>query len=66
MITLRWLLLPSATLAGWIGLAYIFGDSRRTATPSFRMAQEIAPMQAWGVLFLVGPSPCSPQRSAAG
>ena len=54
MNALRWLLLPSAALAGWIGLSYIFGKPSRTSTPSFRMAQDIAPMQAWGVLFGLG------------
>jgi len=54
MIALRWLLLPSAALAGWVGCAYLFGDPQRTATPSFRMAQDLAPMEAWGVLFSIG------------
>lgn len=54
MNTLRWLLLPSGILAGWIGIAYMTGDPIRTSTPSFRMAQDIAPMEAWGVLFATG------------
>lgn len=54
MNALRWLMLPSAILAGWIGCAYLFGDPERTSTPSFRMAQDIAPMEVWGILFALG------------
>lgn len=52
--TLRWLLMPSAVLAGWIGAAYIFGDASRTSTPSFTAAREIGSMPAWGCLFAMG------------
>jgi hypothetical protein len=51
---LRVLMLPVIGLAGWIGAAYLFGDAERTATPSFAVAQSLAPMWAWGVLFLTG------------
>lgn len=51
---LQVLMLPMIGLAGWIGAAYLFGDAERTATPSFAAAQSLAPMWAWGVLFLSG------------
>lgn len=53
-MTVRWLLLPSGILAGWIGCAYILGDPIRTSTPSFGIARGIAPLSAWGWLFLTG------------
>lgn len=53
-MALRWLLLPSGILAGWIGCAYILGDPVRTSTPSFGIARGIAPLSAWGWLFLAG------------
>lgn len=46
--------LPTVVLAGWIGTAYLVGDPERTATPSFRAAQTLAPMQWWGLIFLAG------------
>lgn len=51
---LRRLLIPSGVLAGWIGCAYLFGADARTVTPSFNTARTLAPMEAWGCLFLVG------------
>lgn len=50
----RWLLAPFPALAAWIGLAYLLGDPRRTASPSFAVAQHIAPMHVWGLMFLLG------------
>lgn len=54
MYALRWLLLPSAALAGWVACAYLFGDPIRTNTPSFRVAQDLASMDAWGIVFAIG------------
>lgn len=54
MRQLRLLMVPSIALAGWIGSSYVLGDPERTATPSFTTAQFLAPMWAWGVLFLTG------------
>lgn len=50
----RFLLAPFPALAAWIGLAYVFGDPRRTTSPSFAAAQHLAPMHAWGLMFLAG------------
>lgn len=50
----RPLLIPFALLAGWIGCAYMFGDPGRTATPSFAAARDLAPIQTWGVMFVIG------------
>lgn len=51
---LRPLLIPFAVLAGWIGCAYTLGAPVRTSTPSFAAARDLAPMQLWGGMFLVG------------
>ena len=50
----RPLLVPFIALAAWIGCAYVFGDPTRTSTPSFGAAQDLAPMQLWGAMFLAG------------
>ncbi|HET6909050.1 MAG TPA: hypothetical protein VFH54_06910 [Mycobacteriales bacterium] len=47
-------LLPFPGLALVIGLAYILGDQRRTAAPSFLVAKSLAPMWVWGALFVLG------------
>lgn len=55
-------LIPFPLLALVIGLAYVLGDPRRTATPSFNTARELAHslgattdgIQLFGVFFLMG------------
>lgn len=50
----RPLLIPFILLAGWLGCTYLFGEPIRTATPSFAAARGIAPLEHWGVMFLIG------------
>lgn len=59
----RMLVLPYIGLALWLGLGYIHGDPRRTATPSMEAPKELArtvlpglrePMNFWGIVFLIG------------
>lgn len=50
----RPLLIPFIFLAGWLGCTYMFGDPIRTSTPSFAAAKSIAPIEHWGVMFLIG------------
>jgi hypothetical protein len=52
--TPRSILIAAPCLAGTIGLSYIFGSPIRTISPSFNAAKDLAPMHAWGVLFLAG------------
>lgn len=50
----RLLLLPFPALAAAMGLGYAFGDPVRTNSASFTFAKELAPMPAWGLIFLIG------------
>lgn len=50
----RPLLIPFIALAGWIGCGYVLGAPVRTSTPSFAAARDLAPMPAWGAMFLLG------------
>lgn len=50
----RLMLLPYPLLAVAMGLGYLLGDERRTAGQSFRAAKSVAPMDTWGVMFLLG------------
>lgn len=47
-------LLPFPALAAIMGLGYLFGDPVRTAPASFNAAKSLAPMEVWGVVFLLG------------
>lgn len=50
----RWMLLPFWVLALAMGLGYLLGGPERTAAPAFGAAKAIMPIQAWGVMFLLG------------
>lgn len=44
---------PFIVLSLWIGLAYTFGDPIRTQGKSFTAAKAIAPLDVWGLMFLL-------------
>lgn len=48
-----WALLATVFPAFDVGFAYALGDPIRTASPTFETAKSVAPMWAWGVLFLL-------------
>lgn len=50
----RIILAPYPLLALVFGLGYILASPQRLASPSLAFAKTLAPMWAWGVLFLVG------------
>lgn len=47
-------LYTAPVLAGFMGLCYLLGGAERTSAPSFLAAKSIAPIHAWGWIFLVG------------
>lgn len=46
--------LPFPLLAGVVGAAYAFGDPARYVSATFTPARELAPIQLWGLVFLLG------------
>lgn len=41
-------------LAGYIGLCFVLGDPRRTATSTFAYAKQLMTIPHWGLLFVLG------------
>jgi len=50
----RIILAPYPLLAFVFGLGYILAGPQRLASPSLTFAKTVAPMWAWGVVFLAG------------
>lgn len=50
----RLMLLPFVALPAWIGTAYLLGAPARTSSDAFTSAKSLAPIELWGVMFLLG------------
>lgn len=57
-----WIDQPGSLLAilnTGIGLSLLFSSPLRTSSPAFRAAKAVMPLDAWGVLFLLGGFVCA-------